>query len=108
MYEYEASLEALLDHPSVFQKIAPLLDEHFIVHSTWNTLVPAKSEGGGFHQDASGPSLFVSAHVTCAAACGLLYTQCVDRLLVIPAAAEQPSTARAGPRRVRPDRSLTT
>lgn len=58
MYEYEPALEALLDHPSVFDKVAPLLGEHFIVHSTWNTMVPSRFEAGGFHQDASGPSLF--------------------------------------------------
>ena len=49
-YEFEPALEQLLDHPSVFQKIAPLLGEHFIVHSTWDTMVPSGMEGGGFHQ----------------------------------------------------------
>ena len=42
----------------VLLQIAPLLGEHFILHSSWNTMVPAGSPGGGFHQDASGPSVF--------------------------------------------------
>ena len=58
MYEHDPAFEALLDHPSVFEKIEPLLGEHFIVHSSWCTMVPAGHEGGGFHQDASGPSQF--------------------------------------------------
>lgn len=60
MYEYERALEQLIDHPSVFQKLTPLLGEHFILHSSWCTMVPRgyESGGGGFHQDASGPSLF--------------------------------------------------
>ena len=49
-YEYEPALENLLYHSSVFQKIAPLLGEHFIVHSTWNTMVPSGTKAGGFHQ----------------------------------------------------------
>ena len=47
-----------MDHPSFFAKIGPLLGDQFILHSSWNTMVPAGSPGGGFHQDASGPSLF--------------------------------------------------
>jgi hypothetical protein len=39
-------------------KVAPLLGEHFVLHSSWCTMVPAGHAGGGFHRDASGPSLF--------------------------------------------------
>ena len=58
-YEYEPALEELLDHRSVFEKIAPLLGEHFIVHSTWNTMVPRGMEGGGFHQESDHPTTSV-------------------------------------------------
>ena len=57
-YEFDPALERLMDHPSVFSKIAPLLGEHFSLHSSWCTMVPAGSPGGGVHQDASGPSAF--------------------------------------------------
>ena len=59
MYEHDPAFEALIDHPSVLEKIGPLgLGGHFVLHSSWCTMVPAGHEGGGFHRDASGPSLF--------------------------------------------------
>jgi ectoine hydroxylase len=54
LHESEPAIEALLDHPSVLPKIRALLGDYFIVQSTWNTLQPAQTKAGGYHQDGSG------------------------------------------------------
>lgn len=53
-YEQEPAIEHLMDHPSVLPKVRALLGDHFILQSSWCTMVPAGFEGGGFHQDGSG------------------------------------------------------
>lgn len=57
-YEREPAMEHLMDHPSVLPKVRALLGDHFILQSSWCTVVPAGFEGGGFHQDGSGPYQF--------------------------------------------------
>jgi ectoine hydroxylase len=53
-YEQEPAMEHLMDHPSVLPKVRALLGDHFILQSSWCTMVPAGFSGGGFHQDGSG------------------------------------------------------
>eukprot|EP01046_Picozoa_sp_COSAG06_P041688 COSAG06_NODE_5204_length_3641_cov_61.025936_3_plen_300_part_00 len=48
-----ACFEPLIDHPSVIEKVRALFGDTFILHSSWNTMVPANSQGGGFHQDGT-------------------------------------------------------
>jgi ectoine hydroxylase len=54
LHESEPAIEALLDHPSVLEKVRALLGDYFIIQSTWCTLQPAKTKAGGYHQDGSG------------------------------------------------------
>jgi ectoine hydroxylase len=53
-YEQEPAMEHLMDHPSVLPKVRALLGDHFILQSSWCTVVPSGFPGGGFHQDGSG------------------------------------------------------
>jgi len=55
--------EALIDHPSVIEKVRALFGDTFILHSSWNTMVPGTDATGvhpdpnpktGFHQDGTG------------------------------------------------------
>jgi hypothetical protein len=58
VYEREPAVEALIDHPSVLPKARALLGDRFILQSSWCTLSPPGFQGGGFHQDGSGPYEF--------------------------------------------------
>jgi len=58
VYEKEPAMEKLIDHPSVLQKVRALLGDYFILQSSWCTVSPPGFEGGGFHQDGSGPYEF--------------------------------------------------
>ena len=40
-YEQEPAMEHLMDHPSVLSKVRALLGDHFILQSSWCTVVPA-------------------------------------------------------------------
>jgi ectoine hydroxylase len=53
-YEQEPAMEHLMDHPSVLPKARALFGDHFILQSSWCTMVPAGFKGGRFHQDGSG------------------------------------------------------
>jgi ectoine hydroxylase-related dioxygenase (phytanoyl-CoA dioxygenase family) len=53
-YEQEPAMEHLMDHPSVLPKARALLGDHFILQSSWCTMVPAGFPGSRFHQDGSG------------------------------------------------------
>lgn len=63
-FEVEPAFEPLIDHPSVIEKVRALLGDSFILHSSWNTMVPSSGgqHGGvekakprpGFHQDGTG------------------------------------------------------
>ena len=50
-FEIEPALEELIDHPPVIDKVRSLFGDTFILHSSWNTLVPSGFRGGGLHQD---------------------------------------------------------
>lgn len=58
VYEQEPAVEPLIDHPSVLPKVRALLGDHFILQSSWCTMVPPGYKGGGYHQDGSGVSEF--------------------------------------------------
>lgn len=58
VYEQEPAVEKLIDHPSVLPKVRALLGDHFILQSSWCTVSPPGFEGGGYHQDGSGPYEF--------------------------------------------------
>ncbi len=58
LYEREAAIEALMDHPSILPKVRALLGDQFILQSTWCTVQPSGGKGGGFHQDGSAPYEF--------------------------------------------------
>jgi ectoine hydroxylase len=58
IFEQEAAIESLIDHPSVFPKVRALLGDRFILQSSWCTVQPSGGKGGGFHQDGSGPYEF--------------------------------------------------
>ena len=54
-FEEEPAFEPLIDHPSVIEKVRALFGDTFILHSSWNTMVPTNFEHGfGFHQDGTG------------------------------------------------------
>lgn len=53
VYEKEPAIEQLMDHPSVLPKARALLGDHFIIQSSWCTVVPPGFGGGGLHQDGS-------------------------------------------------------
>jgi hypothetical protein len=53
LYETEPAIEALIDHPAVLPKVRALLGDYFILQSSWCTLQPAHTRGGGYHQDGS-------------------------------------------------------
>jgi len=57
-FEKEPAIERLIDHPSVLPKVRALLGDHFILQSSWATVVPPGHEGQRFHQDGSGPYEF--------------------------------------------------
>ena len=70
MVQVEPAFEALIDHPSVIEKVRALFGDRFILHSSWNTMVPGTDATGkhpdpnpktGFHQDGTG-SYFVVQH----------------------------------------------
>ena len=54
LHESEPAIEALLDHPSVLPKVRALMGDYVLIQSTWNTLQPAHTKPGGYHQDGSG------------------------------------------------------
>jgi ectoine hydroxylase len=54
LHETEPAIEALLDHPSVLPKVRALMGDYVLIQSTWNTLQPAHTKAGGYHQDGSG------------------------------------------------------
>eukprot|EP01046_Picozoa_sp_COSAG06_P055445 COSAG06_NODE_10193_length_1728_cov_5.473039_2_plen_192_part_01 len=62
-WEPEPAFEALIDHPSVIEKVRALFGDTFILHSSWNTMLPGTDATGvhpdpnpktGFHQDGTG------------------------------------------------------
>lgn len=53
VYEHEAAIEPLIDHPSVFPKVRALFGDYFILQSSWCTMSPARFPGQHFHQDGS-------------------------------------------------------
>jgi ectoine hydroxylase len=53
LHETEPAIEQLIDHPAVFPKVRALLGDYFILQSTWCTVQPATTKGGGYHQDGS-------------------------------------------------------
>lgn len=64
-WEVEPAFEALIDHESVIEKVRALFGDAFILHSSWNTMVPGLDATGktveemgearpGFHQDGTG------------------------------------------------------
>ena len=53
LHETEPAIEQLIDHPAVFPKVRALLGDYFILQSTWCTVQPASTKGGGYHQDGS-------------------------------------------------------
>ena len=53
VYEQEAAMEPLIDHPSVFPKVRALFGDYFILQSSWCTKSPAHFPGQQFHQDGS-------------------------------------------------------
>ena len=57
-FQEELAFEKLIDHSSVLPKVRALLGDHFILQSSWSTVVPPDFKGGGFHQDGSGPYEF--------------------------------------------------
>ena len=67
MVQVEPAFEALIDHPSVIEKVRALFGDTFILHSSWNTMVPGTDATGkhpdpnpktGFHQDGTGSYSF--------------------------------------------------
>src|SRR5947199_143551 len=54
VYEQEPAVERLIDLPGILPKVRALLGDHFILQSSWCTVVPPGFAGGGFHQDGSG------------------------------------------------------
>ena len=67
VWEAEPAFEALIDHPSVIEKVRALFGDTFILHSSWNTMVPGTDATGvhpdpnpktGFHQDGTGSYSF--------------------------------------------------
>ena len=42
--EHGECFEPLIDHPSVIEKVRALFGDAFILHSSWNTMVPAGFE----------------------------------------------------------------
>ena len=52
-YEKEAGLAALIDHPAVLPKARALYGDRFILQASWNTMQPAHSGCGQWHQDGS-------------------------------------------------------
>jgi hypothetical protein len=58
VYEREAAIERLIDHPAVLPKVRALLGDHFILQSSWCTVSPPGFTGQGLHQDGSGPYEF--------------------------------------------------
>jgi ectoine hydroxylase len=52
-YETEPTLERLMDHPDVLPKIRGIYGDRFILQASWNTMQPAHSPCGGWHQDGS-------------------------------------------------------
>ena len=59
VWEAEPCFEPLIDHSSVIEKVRALFGDSFILHSSWNTMVPAGFEAGfGFHQDGTGSYSF--------------------------------------------------
>jgi ectoine hydroxylase-related dioxygenase (phytanoyl-CoA dioxygenase family) len=68
-WEVEPAFEVLIDHPSVIEKVRALFGDTFILHSSWNTMVPGLDATGktveemgeprpGFHQDGTGSYSF--------------------------------------------------
>ncbi len=53
LYEREAVIEPLIDHPSVLPKVRALYGDYFILQSSWCTQSPPGFPGGRFHQDGS-------------------------------------------------------
>ena len=53
LYETEPAIEQLIDHPSVLPKVRALMGDYFILQSAWCTVQPARTKGGGYHQDGS-------------------------------------------------------
>lgn len=52
-YELEPALERLIDHPAVLPKVRGLYGDRFVLQACWNTMQPARSGVGGWHQDGS-------------------------------------------------------
>ena len=53
LHETEPAIEALIDHPSVLPKVRGLLGDYFFLQSSWCTVQPSRTQGGGYHQDGS-------------------------------------------------------
>jgi ectoine hydroxylase len=52
-YELEPALERLIDHPAVLPKVRGLYGDRFVLQACWNTMQPAHTGVGGWHQDGS-------------------------------------------------------
>ncbi len=53
LYETEPAIEALIDHPSVIDKVRAIMGDYFILQSSWCTKQPSNGKAGGYHQDGS-------------------------------------------------------
>lgn len=52
-YESEPCLERLIDHPAVLPKVRGLFGDRFVLQASWNTMQPAHTGVGNWHQDGS-------------------------------------------------------